>query len=211
MYRVIDSRLREHLAEGERHLIVDLGDHYPRPRDGGLHIVADKTVTVVALAVGGTDLNECHVATDDSRLDHRADLTDVARNHVEAVRLAHRPQGADGAHAGQRETLGRFGGEDSRETGRDEHRQIADVAALRNQRFEHARRFTARLADDDVIARLGNSQRLGDREEHRVAQAAAGDQNKARDMVTEATQPSPGSSRPDARPPTTSATREERP
>ena len=29
---------------------------------------------------------------------------------------------------------------------------------------------------------------------------AAGDQNKARDMVTEATQPSPGSSKPDARP-----------
>ena len=36
---------------------------------------------------------------------------------------------------------------------------------------------------------------------HCVANAAAaGDQNKARDMVTEATQPSPGSSRPDARP-----------
>src|SRR3546814_10548086 len=100
---LVDLRRGNRLAERERNLVVDFGDDDAGCVDRGARVIADQTEAVLAVLIGWRELHERDVTADQSLLDVRADLTDVAWNHLQLAGLGQRAQRADRAHARQRE------------------------------------------------------------------------------------------------------------
>src|SRR3546814_2821530 len=79
----VDLRRGNRLAERERNLVVDLGDDDAGFVDRGARVIADQIEAVLAVLIGWRELHERDVAANQSLLDVRADLTDVAWNHLQ--------------------------------------------------------------------------------------------------------------------------------
>src|SRR3546814_11229575 len=87
---LVDLRRGNRLAERERNLVVDFGDDDAGCVDRGARVIADQTEAVLAVLIGWRELQERDVPADQSLLDVRADVTDVAWKPLQLTGLGDR-------------------------------------------------------------------------------------------------------------------------